>query len=149
MPGLTRDLDLLQPEFAGRVKQWLTRLKSQGIELFISETLRSYERSTALYAQGRTSPGKIITKARAGQSYHNFGLALDCYPVLHGKTVINFDRDAEAFAVIKQAAAEASAFQIEWGGNWKNFKDLPHFQDSLAPSLAECREKWPKGWING
>ena len=39
------------------------------------------EEQTALYAIGRTSPGKVVTKARAGESYHNYGLAFDWVPL--------------------------------------------------------------------
>ena len=48
-----------------------------GIHPFITETLRSFEESDALYQQGRTKPGQIVTNAKAGSSYHNYGLALD------------------------------------------------------------------------
>lgn len=41
--------------------------------------LRTFEEQEAIYAQGRTKPGKIVTNARGGQSYHNFGLACFSY----------------------------------------------------------------------
>jgi peptidoglycan L-alanyl-D-glutamate endopeptidase CwlK len=39
-----------------------------------------------LYAIGRTKPGKKVTKAKGGTSYHNYGLAFDIYPFINGKT---------------------------------------------------------------
>ena len=39
------------------------------------------EEQTALFAIGRTAPGKIVTKARAGESFHNHGLAFDWVPL--------------------------------------------------------------------
>lgn len=58
----------------------------RGIHPYITETLRTFERSDFLYSLGRTivNPdgksskkpmGNIVTNAKAGQSYHNFGLA--------------------------------------------------------------------------
>src|ERR1043165_556102 len=42
-----------------------------------TQTLRTFEEQNALYAQGRTKPGQIVTNAKGGQSYHNYGLAID------------------------------------------------------------------------
>lgn len=149
MQQINKSLDALQPEFCKRVKEWLQDTSSQGINLFISETLRSYSRSNELYAQGRTTPGRIVTKAKAGQSYHNFGLAVDCYPILDGHVVVDFDKSTAAMAIMRKAAIIAAKYQISWGGNWKGFKDLPHFQAASPPTLQECRTRWPTGWSNG
>ncbi|SVE43245.1 uncharacterized protein METZ01_LOCUS496099, partial [marine metagenome] len=46
-------------------------------ELFVVHTLRTYAEQDDLYEQGRTEPGKIVTNARGGKSWHNFGLAID------------------------------------------------------------------------
>lgn len=142
-----RDINHLQPQFRGKVELWLEKLKTLGIEIKISETLRSFARSAELYAQGRSTPGKIVTKAKPGQSYHNFGLALDCYPVKDGKVIVDFDRHPDLMQKMKHAAAAALDVGIVWGGHWTRFKDLPHFQCGDSPSLAECRRRWPNGWI--
>ncbi len=58
-----------------------------GVHPFITQTLRSFAESDALYAQGRTRPGQIVSWARGGQSYHNYGLALDFVNLIGGKIV--------------------------------------------------------------
>ena len=40
-------------------------------------TLRTFAEQDALYAQGRTKGGLKVTNAKGGQSYHNYGLAID------------------------------------------------------------------------
>lgn len=82
----------------------------------IYEGYRSKERQDFLYEQGRTKPGPIVTKARAGQSAHNYGMAVDLCD-------INLE--------LKKAEIEKTLLgnpAIEWGGHWKNFPDPPHFQ---------------------
>lgn len=50
----------------------------------VTSGLRSSALQDTLYAQGRTAPGSIVTNARGGQSAHNYGLAIDVYPVVNG-----------------------------------------------------------------
>ncbi len=122
-----------------------------GIYLRRVETLRSYARSDYLYAQGRTRPGAIVTKAAGGQSRHNFGGAGDYCPSYgaNGPLCWDFDRDPKLMAAMRRAAAIAKIFGLEWGGDWKEFPDLPHFQAAGEPTLTECRRRWPGGWVPG
>ncbi len=54
----------------------------------VQQGLRTNAEQNALFAKGRDHTGKIIdksqvvTNARAGQSSHNFGLAIDVYPIV-------------------------------------------------------------------
>ena len=50
----------------------------------VQQGLRTVAQQNALYAQGRTEPGAIVTNAPGGSSAHNFGLAVDLYPVING-----------------------------------------------------------------
>ena len=61
------------------------KLLIPGVEVRIVQGLRTIDEQNALYAQGRTKPGKKVTNAKGGQSYHNYGLAVDIYPVINGK----------------------------------------------------------------
>lgn len=97
----------------------------------ITQGLRTFEEQDALYAQGRTKPGKKVTNAKAGQSIHNYGFAVDICLVIDGKTaswdtVKDWDNDkiADWYECVKIFAK----YGWEWGGNWKTFKDLPHFE---------------------
>ncbi len=92
-------------------------------QVFLTQTYRTPEDQEKLYAQGRTEPGKVVTNARAGRSLHNY------YPALAFD--IAFKRGAELYwdiSLFRAFAAIANSHELEWGGNWKGFKDNPHFQ---------------------
>src|SRR5258706_6329708 len=67
----------LHPLFRQKARELLETLAAQERPFRLFEGFRSPERQQYLYAQGRTRPGKIITKARAWMSYHQYGLAGD------------------------------------------------------------------------
>jgi peptidoglycan L-alanyl-D-glutamate endopeptidase CwlK len=72
-----RAIETLAPAFQKRVRGWATEMVNSKIPPLIYCGRRTMEEQTALYAIGRSAPGKIVTKARAGESYHNYGLAFD------------------------------------------------------------------------
>lgn len=74
---INRDPQNLCPWFADRLSSALAECQALGFRVALFEGFRSPERQEALYAQGRTSRGKIITNARPGQSWHQYGLAAD------------------------------------------------------------------------
>lgn len=97
----------------------------------VTQGLRTFEEQDALYAQGRTKPGKKVTNAKAGQSIHNYGFAVDICLIIDGKdaswdTAKDWDNDriADWYECVKIFAKHG----WEWGGNWKTFKDMPHFE---------------------
>ena len=67
------------------VDLWLADLQAVTLDTIITCTLRSGAEQDALYAKGRTLPGKIVTYAKSGESPHQFGLALDFVIMDHGK----------------------------------------------------------------
>lgn len=96
----------------------------------ITQGLRTFDEQDSLYQIGRTKPGKKVTNAIAGQSIHNYGFAVDTCLIIDGKiaswdTAKDWDNDqvADWFECVKQFAKNG----WEWGGNWKKFKDLSHF----------------------
>jgi peptidoglycan LD-endopeptidase CwlK len=96
----------------------------------ITQGLRTFEEQDALYAIGRTKPGKKVTNAQAGKSVHNYGFAIDICLIINNteaswNTVKDWDNDkiADWYECVKIFAK----YGWEWGGNWKTFKDLPHF----------------------
>ncbi|MBB4807405.1 peptidoglycan L-alanyl-D-glutamate endopeptidase CwlK [Chryseobacterium defluvii] len=97
----------------------------------ITQGLRTFQQQEDLYAQGRTKPGKKVTNAKAGQSIHNYGLAVDICMLIDGKDISwdttkdwDNDRIADCYECVKIFAKNG----WDWGGNWKTFKDLPHFE---------------------
>lgn len=97
----------------------------------ITQSLRSWEEQEKLYAIGRLTKGKKVTNAKAGQSIHNYGLAVDICLIIDGKTAswdTARDWDNDKIADWYECVKIFSKYGWEWGGNWKNFKDLPHFE---------------------
>jgi hypothetical protein len=76
-----RAIETLAPYFQKRVRGWCTEMVNSKIPPLIYCGRRTMEEQTALYSLGRSAPGKIVTKARAGESFHNYGLAFDWVPL--------------------------------------------------------------------
>lgn len=74
---MSRDLNDLHPQFRPLVDLWLADMRSVALDSIITCAFRSGVEQDALYARGRTVPGKIVTYAKSGQSAHNYGLAID------------------------------------------------------------------------
>lgn len=138
-----RRLSELQPHVAKAAMEAIEQAERESIEVLVTQGLRTYAEQDALYEQGRTKPGKIVTNARGGYSYHNFGLAFDFVLIEDGKAVWSVNSKWKRFAAICKAKGFA------WGGDWKSFKDYPHFEMTGGLSLAECRRRWPGGWKPG
>jgi len=105
-----------------------------------THTLRTFEEQNALFAQGRTAPGKRVTNARGGASFHNYGLAFDICLIVDGKTASwdmksDFDQDRKSDWMEVVAIAKAQGW--EWGGDWKKFPDAPHFQKTFGYTTKE------------
>jgi peptidoglycan L-alanyl-D-glutamate endopeptidase CwlK len=78
-PTFIRDGDIthLYPPFTQAVRDALMTLSATGFDIFVFEGLRSFDQQALRYAQGRTTPGSIITRARPGYSWHQYGCAVD------------------------------------------------------------------------
>lgn len=127
-----RNLATLHPDIQPRVAAFISAAKNlaspRGLDVRIISALRSYAEQEAIYAQGRTTPGRIVTKARAGYSNHNFGLAFDV-GVFKGKAYLDH-------AFYDELGPLGESLGLEWGGRWKKIVDKPHYQ---------FRPKWATG----
>jgi peptidoglycan L-alanyl-D-glutamate endopeptidase CwlK len=131
----SRKLEDLVPDIAAKANALIVHCKKVGITLLVTSTYRDYERQTALYAQGRTQPGEIVTRAKAGYSAHNFRRAFDVVPL--DSSGNPWWKAPEA---IWQSMGEIGKLcGLEWGGDWSGFKDKPHFQDLGGNTLAQLR----------
>ncbi len=91
---------------------------------FLTCTYRTNEEQKELYAKGRTMPGKIVTYIEQNGKHNKFpALAFDVAFKKQGAldwSPIHFRRLAKIISDISDS--------VEWGGNWRRFKDLPHFE---------------------
>jgi LysM repeat protein len=134
-------LATLHPLVVERGTRLLEQCAAAGLALMVTQGLRTMAEQDALYAQGRTAPGKIVTNARAGESYHNFGLAFDVL-VLDAMGKAQWSDSHPGW---RQAGLTGETLGLEWGGRWSGFIDIPHFQYTGGVSLERCRTLFPSG----
>lgn len=97
----------------------------------ITQGLRTITEQDEMYSQSRTILGKKITNAKGGQSIHNYGFAVDICLIINGKTAswdTKKDWDNDQIADWYECVKIFALYGWEWGGNWKTFKDMPHFE---------------------
>jgi LysM repeat protein len=132
-------LRLLHPVVATRGRSMIDLAAHAGLAVLVTQGLRTWEEQDELYAKGRTLPpiGKqfVVTKARGGQSWHNFGLAFDIV-VLDAVGKADWDTSHPGW---RMASELGKSVGLAWGGDWKGFKDFPHFQYTGDLTLVECR----------
>ena len=129
----------------------LASLKASGVPYVVTYTLRTYAEQAALYAQGRKQlnivnslrataklgpitegennivtncDGKRISEGGKGRSPHQLGIALDVVPMVRGGPAWPTADDPRW----KEIASAFKAQGFEWGGDWTDFPDLPHYQ---------------------
>lgn len=127
----SRNINDLLPKVAAMCSEFINRCKNEGIDVLITSTYRDAAAQTALFEQGRTKPGKIVTRARAGQSYHNWRVAFDFVPIVNGKAVWN-DND-----LWQRCGEIAEGVGLEWAGRWVKFKEMPHCQYTGGLTLLD------------
>lgn len=148
---------LLHPKVRGEVISLIDKVES-GFPVYVAvrvvQGLRTFEEQDALYAIGRTKPGKKVTNARAGRSYHNYGLAIDFallydkdrngkYEVLSWDTKLDYDKDTipdwkEVVKVFEDAG-------WAWGGKFSTIVDMPHLQKTFGLSWQQLLAKYNVG----
>lgn len=103
--------------------------RGENLNVLITCTRRSVEEQEALYAIGRTKPGRIVTWKKPGTSMHERGLALDFVPLVLGKPMWKRDpKDPHDPWLIAAQVAKAVDPRVHWGGDWKRFIDAPHLE---------------------
>lgn len=129
----TRSLDnlnTLHPKFRDSAIQAWTEAQAampSNVHIIVVQGLRTFAESDALYAKGRTAPGPIVTKAKAGQSYHNYGLAFDFAMITDGKEDEQVCPNWMKVVVIMQGHG------MTWGGGFpEGFHDNPHFENKYG-----------------
>lgn len=133
----SRDPAHLHPAVRRRYDKHMALLKAESIDVITTSTYRDNESQNALYAQGRTKPGKKVTNARGGQSWHNWRCAYDLVPLRNGKPVWGTSgEDGKLWQRIGELGEKAG---LEWAGRWKTFKEFPHFQWTGGLKLSDLQ----------
>lgn len=126
-----RNIATLTPATQRAARIWLALAKdlcqAEGYDVRIICGTRTYAEQDALYAKRPR-----VTKARGGQSMHNFGIAWD----------IGIFRDKEYFGdhALYAKVGQLQVPSLEWGGTWKSFVDQPHYQLNKYPNSSTARK---------
>lgn len=126
-PQSEKHIATLMPEVRPLARALVHKAAAMGMQIRIISGFRTYEEQAALYAQGRSAPGRVITNARPGYSNHNFGIAFDV-GVFEGKRYLGESPKYKAVGALGMDIG------LDWGGSWKTRVDEPHFQ--LRPAWA-------------
>lgn len=137
------NLKTLHPKFRQSAIQAWTEAQAampENVQIIVVKGLRTFAESDVIYAQGRTAPGEIVTKAKAGQSYHNYGLAFDFAMITDGK-----DDETVGPNWLKVVSIMESA-GMTWGGNFpEGFHDNPHFENQYGYGWRDLLAKYSTG----
>ena len=136
----SRLLGDLHPVVATKASHFTLKCANAGLDILIYCTYRSGAEQAELYEQGRTTSGKIVTNARAGESLHNWRCAFDFVPLVGGKPAWN-DK-----ALYLKAGIVAESVGLEWAGRWKgSLRETAHCQYRGGLTIADMRNgKVPK-----
>lgn len=152
-------IKLLHPDLrdeAGKIYQEICDALTGRAVVRFTHTFRSFAEQDALFAQGRTKPGRKVTNARGGHSWHNWGMAIDIvlmidkngdgvYESAVWDTKTDFDGDGKSdWIEVVQIFKE---FGWEWGGDWK-FVDAPHFQKTMGQTIRGMLAKHRSGKVD-
>lgn len=133
----------LHPAVANEVAETIDHIEAGWpvkVAIRIVQGLRTIKEQNDLYAQGRTKPGKIVTKAKGGSSFHNYGIAFD-FALLFDKDengsyeTLSWDENNPYWQVVVKAFEAKGWF---WGGNFSTIHDAPHLEKKFGKTWQEC-----------
>lgn len=133
------------PILVQKVRKLIILAEQNGSPIKVTQAYRSTTAQDALYAKGRTKPGKKVTNAKGGQSWHNYGCAIDvCFKVgdPYGE-----DQPWKIIGALGESQG------LEWGGRWgsngkKGFMDRPHFQLVKGLKTSEAKALLKRGGLS-
>ena len=155
----SRKIEDLHPHVQTLAKEFLAQAEADpwmilnAIDVLLTSTKRDFEAQEYLYAQGRSRPGPVVTWAHAGESMHNYGLAIDVVPTRAGKPVWGTagngidedptDDQTDDLEVWQRLGEIGEAIGFEWAGRWpkgpKGKREFPHLQWTGGLTLAQLK----------
>lgn len=136
-----RDLTLLYPPFAEAVKKGLADCHLAGLNIHAFEGFRLTARQAYLYAQGRSTPGNILTNSAPEMTWHEYGVAVDLAFGGPGKWSWDGPYYRVGEIMLKQPG-------LVWlGAKDSKFTDPPHFQMTFGLKVEDMRRIKRQGGI--
>lgn len=130
----------LHPAIRLQVINFIVEVQEIYPDIRIANGYRSIEEQNEIYNKGRNgSEGAIVTNAKGGSSYHNYGLAIDIVRIVDNE--INYDINWDEIVAI------GDKYGFEWGGNWTSIVDKPHFQITFGYEIKELRSLYEGGKV--
>lgn len=151
-PVTVRVVALLHPKFIPIITPFIDDVESFSGDIWrVDQGLRTLAQQTAIYAEGRTTPGinvrpghplgDPVTYSVAGTSYHNYGLAVDMVPIING--VVNWHYN---YALLRPLAQKHG---LEMGLNFPH-PDYDHFEHKFGINWRDMLHKYTvKDFIQG
>lgn len=128
----------LSPLFIESAKSWYEEMCKQQFNILIYEGIRSIQRQDELYTQGRSKSGRIVTNAKGGQSFHNYGFAFDYVPLIKNDKVEDmYESDWDDTLVYNKGKFLAAQFDLRWL-SW----ETPHLESTKFKNWEELSLKF-------
>ncbi|MFB1082871.1 M15 family metallopeptidase [Jeotgalibacillus sp. JSM ZJ347] len=131
----------LHPVVEEKRDELIRRASDEGIEIIITDGFRSFEEQDAIYAQGRTREGNVVSNAKGGESFHNYGLAIDFALQTEDDVIwdLGYDGNENGESDWMEVVDIAKDLGFAWGGDFRGFKDYPHFEMRFGLSIRELK----------
>lgn len=113
-----RSRDRLKGVHPDLVKVIEMAIAKSPVDFMVTEGLRTRERQAQLVAKGAS---------KTMNSRHITGHAVDIVPIVDGEVRYDWPLYHKIAPVIKDCAKQLGV-SIVWGGDWRTFKDGPHFE---------------------
>lgn len=147
-----RRVSALHPKVRSIFENFVNEIEETlDITIRVAQGLRTIDEQNALYAKGRTKPGPKVTDAKGGQSYHNYGLAIDIVPLINNGTALDWNFK------YKKVLPIAKKYGLIWGADWNNngitkaegdknegIVDQPHYQITFGYNWRTLLDKYNK-----
>lgn len=137
-PGLARSqkiINELDPSLRPKAVALLYAANNKDIPLIVTSGYRSTESQETIWNQGRITPGPIVTHAKPGNSWHNYGLAFDVAILKDGKA--SWPENPKLW---KRIGAIGKLLGLTWGGDFpEGQRDLPHFGYHPRMTIADAK----------
>ena len=163
MAGLSKILAGLTPQMADLTQQLVEACAKKGVDLLVYCGRRTVEEQARIWRQSRQADkingkqanlsqlgyrwlakvlsevgpqhGPHVTNAGPGESWHQYGEAIDAVPMIGGKPLWQPEaRKAWGSGPWQVYGEAARALGLTWAGDWKGFPEYPHCQFRPEPN---------------